>query len=679
MDPTTTGSALGSRTLKRADSVGRHKLNKVQDALFSNISRILAFSVVIIIAFIGVELFAGSALTRGRYGPGFLTTVVWDVPHEVYGSLPFIFGTLVSSALSLLLAVPFGVGSALFLSEIAPKWLAEPVSFVIELLAAIPSIIYGLWGFLVMCPWMQAHVSPWLARTLGANPVFAGPPVLTNMLAAGMILAVMILPIITSVSKEVFRAVPRGLRESSIGLGATKWETIRHIVLPSARSGVTGAVMLGLGRAVGETMAVVMVIGNTPKIAASILQPGYTMPALLANQFNEAYNDEIQRSALIEVALILFVVTVLVNALARGLLLLTAQNKDGGKSKSKSLEAFRTVLDFAGKYTLTTLVSVVALTQIALDFRAHGTKAVSMPFELIVFAVLAVRFGVPLALKSKAKTKWRSLTSKLSQVLLGIVALMACCVFGIILAYVISQGIRGLSLNLFTELPRPPGVEGGGLKNAIFGTIELVAIASVIGIPIGLLGGIFLADDRQGKLVTGVRFCADVLNGIPSVVIGLFAYTALVLPVKHFSAWAGGCALAIMLVPTVMRTTEEMIRLVPREFNEGALALGSTRFQSFRKVILPAAKNGILTGVMLGLARILGETAPLLFTAFGNDELNVNPSAPVSSLTMKIYQYAISPYDDWVAQAWAGALILLALVLGLNLTARFARSRAVQA
>ncbi len=653
-------------------SKGRLRI-RIQGLLFEYISNAFALSVILLIGWIGLRLFRDSALTRSRYGLGFLTHSVWDVPHEVYGASTFIFGTLLSSTLALIIAVPISVGAALFLTEVAPRWLAGPVSFVIELLAAIPSIVYGLWGFIVLCPLLQAHVSPWLAAHLGANPLFAGPPVLTNMLAAGIILAIMIMPIITSVSREVIQTVPRGTREASLGLGATQWETLRNIVLPEARSGITGAVVLGLGRAIGETMAVVMVIGNTPQVKASLLQSGYTLPALLANQFNEAYNDNLQRSALLEIALVLFIVTVLVTGMARALLILTTKRITASSHGIPSLlEKARAGLDLAGRYAFRAAIFGFIGLQVVSDVKAKGPRALLGGFELLLCSGIVLAF---LLHYLGGKTTERRLRNGLNTAVRWIASLSAflvCCVLGAVLIYVAAQGIKGLSLNLFTELPRPPGVPGGGFKNAVFGTLELIAIAGAIGIPLGLMAGVFVAEFGNSWIGGLVRFAADVLNGIPSVVIGLFAYAAFVLPFGHFSAWAGGAALAVMMVPTIARTTEEMLRLVPIAYREAASGLGATKVQTILTLIIPAAKSGILAGVMLAIARVAGETAPLLFTAFGNDQLNVNPSQPVSSLTMKIYQYAITPYDDWVRQAWAGAFVLLLIILIFNLFARYA-------
>jgi phosphate transport system permease protein len=235
---------------------------------------------------------------------------------ESFGALPFIYGTLVSSALALLIAVPLGIGSAVFLAELAPFWMRGPIAFLVEMLAAIPSVVYGLWGIFVLAPLLRVWVQPALGASLGFLPLFQGPPYGVGMLAAGIILAIMVVPFIATVSREVLLAVPRTQREAALALGATGWETTRLAVLRYARSGLVGAVLLGLGRALGETMAVTMVIGNRAEISASLFAPGYTMASVLANEFTEATSD-LYLSALVEIGLILLVLTIVVNALAR--------------------------------------------------------------------------------------------------------------------------------------------------------------------------------------------------------------------------------------------------------------------------------------------------------------------------------------------------------------------------
>ena len=250
------------------------------------------------------------------FGLAFLVTSQWDPVAGEFGALPFIYGTLVSSALALLIAVPLSLGAAVFLAELAPAWIRPPIAFLIEMLAAVPSVVYGLWGIFVLVPWLRDWVQPALGRTLGFLPLFQGPPYGIGMLAAGMILSIMVVPYITSVSREVLLAVPNAQREAALGLGATRWETTRMAVLSYGRSGLVGAILLGLGRALGETMAVTMVIGNRPEIATSLFAPGYTMASVLANEFTEATSD-LYVSALVEVGLLLLLVTVVVNGLAR--------------------------------------------------------------------------------------------------------------------------------------------------------------------------------------------------------------------------------------------------------------------------------------------------------------------------------------------------------------------------
>jgi phosphate transport system permease protein len=240
----------------------------------------------------------------------------WDPVAGEFGALPFIYGTLVSAFLALLIAVPLSLGAAIFLAELAASWVRPPIAFLIEMLAAVPSVVYGLWGIFVLVPWLRDWVQPALAGALGFLPLFQGPPYGIGMLAAGVILAIMVVPYITSVSREVLLAVPRVQREAALGLGATRWETTRMAVLRYGRSGLIGAVLLGLGRALGETMAVTMVIGNRPEIALSLFAPGYTMASVLANEFTEATSD-LYVSALVEIGLLLLLVTVLVNGLAR--------------------------------------------------------------------------------------------------------------------------------------------------------------------------------------------------------------------------------------------------------------------------------------------------------------------------------------------------------------------------
>jgi phosphate transport system permease protein len=277
---------------------------------------VLALSLpALLLAFV-IELTRQSWPAIERFGWRFLFTSVWDPVAEVYGAAPMIFGTLMSSLIALLIAVPLSLGVAIFLTEFAPKWLRQPIAFLVELLAAIPSVVYGLWGIFVLIPFLRAVVAPALKAIFGWTPFFRGVFYGNSMLAGGVILAIMIVPYIAAVSREVLRAVPGSQREAALGLGATRWEAVWTAVLPYGRAGIIGAVMLGLGRALGETMAVTMVIGNRHDIGASLFAPGYTLAAAIANEFAEATTN-VYIAALFEVGLLLFLITVVVNALAR--------------------------------------------------------------------------------------------------------------------------------------------------------------------------------------------------------------------------------------------------------------------------------------------------------------------------------------------------------------------------
>lgn len=303
-------------------------LQNVGDSIFKYLTTFFAALVLLLIALMAYEMYASSSLSIEKFGWSFLTSSEWDPVMEQYGALPFIYGTLVSSLLALLIALPIGIGIAIFLTELSPRWLEKPLSFIVELLAGIPSIVYGLWGFFVMVPWIRSDVEPFLSEHFGYIPLFEGAPYGVGMLAAGMILSIMILPIISSISRDVLKAVPMSQKEAALALGSTRWEATR-IALSYSRSGIVGATILGLGRALGETMAVTMVIGNRPEIKVSLFEPGYTMASVLANEFTEA-TSEMYISALIEIALVLFMVAILVNAIARLMVWSFTRNSDAG-------------------------------------------------------------------------------------------------------------------------------------------------------------------------------------------------------------------------------------------------------------------------------------------------------------------------------------------------------------
>lgn len=310
------GTKVTSVSALRAAPLLQASGGEVPDRIFKSAMTVCGVAVLGVLVLIVFELVSGSGLSWHAFGLKFLAGNDWDPVNVHFGALPFIYGTLVSSLVALIIAVPLAVGVAVFTTEMCPKTLRGSLSFFVELLAAIPSVIYGLWAIFVLVPLLSGYVQPFLAKTFGWTGLFEGPPYGIGMLAAGIILAIMIVPIISSITREVLLVVPQHQREGVLALGATRWEMIRVGVLRNARAGIVGGIILGLGRALGETMAVTMVIGNRPEIAKSLFAPGYTMASVLANEFNEATGD-VYRSALIEIGLALFFVTIFVNALAQ--------------------------------------------------------------------------------------------------------------------------------------------------------------------------------------------------------------------------------------------------------------------------------------------------------------------------------------------------------------------------
>jgi phosphate transport system permease protein len=309
----------------------RSFLDRVRDG--DEIARLVTFvfaaATVLVTLLLVFELWQGSVLSRHKFGLGFFFTRVWDPNAGDFGALPFIYGTLVTSVIALAIAVPLGIGAAIFLAELAPARVSDTLQFFIDLLAAVPSVIYGVLGVFIFIPLMREYIQPALSNTLGFIPLFSGPAYGIGFLTAGLVLAIMVIPYIISVSREVLLSVPRDQREAALALGSTRWESTWKVVVPFARTGIMGSIFLALARALGETMAVTMVIGNTPTISPSLFSPGYSIAAVIANEFTEATGD-LYLQALIELGLVLFLLTFILNGLARILIIATSQRGGGG-------------------------------------------------------------------------------------------------------------------------------------------------------------------------------------------------------------------------------------------------------------------------------------------------------------------------------------------------------------
>jgi phosphate transport system permease protein len=322
-------SSVGAMSLPtRPAPAGRVRsfLRRLQsgDEIAHLITLMFASSIFLVTVLLVYELYANCALPRHKFGWAFFVTQTWDPVFENFGALPFIYGTVVTSALALLISVPLGVGAAIFLAELAPRRISDALTFIIELLAAVPTVIFGLIGIFVLVPFMRVYVEPFLKATLGFLPIFKGPIYGLGFLTAGVLLGIIVIPFIVSVSREVLLAVPVDQREAALALGATRWETTWKVVVPFARTGIFGSIFLSMARALGETMAVTMVIGNVPKIATSLLAPGYSIAAVIANEFSEATGDLFVQS-LVELGLVLFLLTIILNGLARLMIVATAR------------------------------------------------------------------------------------------------------------------------------------------------------------------------------------------------------------------------------------------------------------------------------------------------------------------------------------------------------------------
>ena len=663
----------------------------LSDMIFRNLTLIFASSTVLVIFGIALTLFLASRSNFAHSGLSFFTSAKWDpVPADavrptgnLFGVLPFVYGTLITSALALLIAVPLSVGGAIFLAEIAPRWLSTPISFIIEMLAAVPSIVYGFWALLYLVPLLQTHVESWLGANFGQIPLFAKASdsgAGLDFFAAGLILAMMVLPFITAVSRDILRTVPAAQREAAYGMGATRWEVIKSVVLRYASSGIIGAVMLGLGRAVGETMAVTLVIGskiNFPTMSDhssfSLFRPGYTMTSILADQY-PGPNSGLHLAALTEVALSLFFVTIIVNGLARGLVWLTAL-RSGGATSDLTLKA-KAVTGMTIRYGLLGMVVLAFLFQALSDLRIHGISGLFGGAEIIGLLLLGLFLFNRFVPGKSIFLKWRQMGNLFAIAMCALCALIACSALAVLFYYVLRSGISSLNPQFFRP-PNPTDPDMGGMLHAIIGTAEFILMASILGIPVGIMGGIYLAEFGNTKLGFWIRFATDLLNGVPSIVIGIFAYALIIVPTHNNFGYAGGFALGIMMIPTVMRTTEELIRLVPMNLREGSLALGATHARTVWQVVLPSARSGIVTGILLAIARVAGETAPLLMVGCNSQLLNTTPHGQMSSLPVQIYVLRDAPSELALHQSWGVALVLVSLVLILNILARILTRPAV--
>jgi phosphate transport system permease protein len=570
-----------------------------------------------------------------------------------YGVLPLIVGTLLVTLGAMLIAVPLSLGAAIFISEIASPRIRSIIKPAIELLAGIPSVVYGFFGLIMLTEFIQENMNP----TYGHGETW---------LAGSIILGIMAIPTITTVAEDAINSVPRDYKEGSLAMGATRWQTISKVVLPSALSGITAAIILGIGRAVGETMAVMMVCGNSPIIPepiSNIFSPIRTLTSTLGIEPLEVPFGSPWYHALFGVAVLLLIITLVVNVSAVFILgKIKAKHMALGKKREKKFSLLSS--DWVNKFKRHFKYFMIGLLLLFIYFLTGLMTTIILFVGFLLFKYIS---GL-ISAKNKQRIAFISLT---------ISVIIVLAMLGIILFYIISNGAGALSWEFLTQPASDLGRQGG-VSTAIVGTLYLVLGAIAIALPIGVGAGVYLTEyKKEGKITKIIRTGADLLNGTPSIVFGLFGFAFFVLYLKFgFSLVAGQITLAFMIIPTILRTTEEALKSVPQSIREGSLALGATKWETVRRVVLPPAAPGILTGAVLGIGRAAGETAPIMLTAVTFS--SIMPSSltePVNALPYHLFTLAANiPGPEAKAVAGGTALVLLFFVIGFYSVAMLLRS-----
>lgn len=681
------------------------------DQIFKGLTIVFAALLFLLVVAFALVLIINSSQSIASNGFNFFTGTTWnpnpdDPSKGQFGALVYAYDSLFTAVMALIIGGAVSLGVAIFLSEYAPNWLRTPISFVVELLAAIPSVIYGLWGVIVLATILGQSFDQFLYNTFSFVPIFHSSYAVTNavsgktsvfpvtpsangrnLFTASIVLAIMIIPTVASISRDVLRTVPDSQREGMLAMGATKWQTIRRAVLPVAQRGIIGALILGFGRAVGETVAVSYLVGGAQNgigPTSSIFQRGETIASKIANFYGEV-NDPVSFSAIIELGLVLFIVTLITNSLA--VFLVKRASKIGGTTN-------RGVGYWIGRFLFPIIVLILS-------------PYLSLVVSIVIVALWAAfqflktsdvrsqETGKPLPhfLRSIAQPNlsfsYRKVMNRIMAGLMILATVLAIVPLVSILALVIVNGIPAIlqpdflvrtqdSRLIWDQYHNISSSGLNGIANAILGTLLIVALSSVIGVPIGLLAGIYLSEYGNNRFGDVVRFTADMLISIPSIIIGVFGFAVLVnnnIFANSYNGWDGMVVLAIMIMPIVARTTEEVLRLVPSSLREAALALGLPQWKVTLTTVLPAATSAVVTGIILAVARIAGETAPLLLTTSVSSNW-LNPmGGPTTSLTTYIYTF-IKGDQQQVENAWGAAFVLVLIIFLLVFGIRFlTRSR----
>lgn len=537
--------------------------------------------------------------------------------NPAYGVLPLIVGTLLVTALAMAIAVPLSIGSAVFVAEIAAARTKAAIKPAIELLAGIPSVVYGFFGLILLTDWIR---------------IAFDQPSGSSWLAGSILLAVMAIPTITSVAEDAISSVPREFREGSLALGATHWQTIKNVVVPRALPGISAAIILGMGRAIGETMAVLMVTGNAaviPDPITDVFSPVRTLTGTLGIEMGEVAFGSTHYHALFGVAVVLLFITLAINSASR--IVISRIQGPQGTARPTAHRAL-----------------VAAASRIA--------HAVSAPFGGVV----------------SPRTSQRCAFFLISLSVVIVLAALGMILFGIVV-----NGAGAISWEFLTGSPRDLG-RAGGIFPAIVGTFYLVGGGLAIALPLGIATAVYLIEyTAETPLTRSIRAAVDLLNGTPSIVFGLFGFAFLVIFLNFgVSLIAGQITLGLMILPTIIRTTEESLRSIPGSLREGSYALGATKWQTISRVVLPPALPGILTGAILSIGRAAGETAPIMFTAaiFSSRYLPSSLAEPVMALPYHLFVLTTS-IPGASTQSYGTAFVLLLLVLAIYLAAILVRRR----
>lgn len=616
---------------------------------------------VLIVLLIIVFTLSNSALSFKENGlVDFLLGSNWRPSADEYGALPLIAGTLLVTAGAMAIAAPVGLACAIYISEIAPAKIRGSIKPVVELLSAIPSVVYGFIGITIFIPVIKA-VFP-------DQQLFS-----SSWLVASIILGIMALPTVISVSEDALHAVPRSYREASLAMGATKWESITKVVVPAALSGISAAFILGIGRAIGETMAVLMLTGNSPVIPDplwNVFSLISTLTGTIALQLPEAVTGSLAQSALFELGVILMIMVLVINLASKHIVSRSAMDKAGRRFSSANslgrqaslISEHKDILVKGGFLFLMGVIIWMFLSLLTSDI-------IALIGALVVISVIGL-LGKAME-QSDSSVREKICIGGVTVVMGGVILIL----LGIV-AFIVMKGLPVIDWEFLTRSPEPGG-KTGGIFPAIVGTLELIAGTAAIAFPVGIMTGIYLNEyARNSKFTKVIREAIDLLNGTPSIVFGMFG---MVLFVRYagmgYSLLAGWLTLAFMVLPVVIRTTEEALKAVPMDLREASRAMGATKWKTIYKVVLPAAMGGVVTGSILSIGRAAGETAPIMLTAAVISQPSLAGSIfdPVMALPLHLYHLAMD-LPGTTAYQYGTATVLMVVVLAFFVVASLIRN-----